>query len=156
MGSKKIHERKRFGKLKKIRIFLLLPSPLVKWSRQNLALPGENFPFFLVSFFSPKIKKKNILQQRTQKTEEIKTDKNQLIRLMKTLKSPLKSFFVPSKNILLKKQTLVIVSFCLEAENKSTANYTVYLQKHNKNEKKYKNISPYTTFFLYCSTINRS
>jgi len=30
----------------------------------------------------------------------------------------------------------VIVSFCLEAENKSTANYTVYLQKHNKNEKK--------------------
>jgi len=28
---------------------------------------------------------KNILQQRTQKTEEIKTDKNQLIRLMKTL-----------------------------------------------------------------------
>lgn len=36
----------------------------------------------------------------------------------------------------------MIVSFCLEAENKSTANYTVYLQKHNKNEKNIKIFLP--------------
>ena len=76
--AKKIHERKRFGKLKKIPDFLLLPSPLVKWSRQNLALPGENFPlFFLILFFSPKIK--------THKTDLYPSHVDQLLPTTKNL-----------------------------------------------------------------------
>ena len=107
------------------------PSQVVE--KLNLALPGENFPHNFLSFFffqkikpirliyisylcRPTIPIQNKYTTENPKTEEIKTDKNQLIRLMKnTLKHFKKER--PFKSVLpisFKNHTLVIVSFCLE------------------------------------------